>query len=333
MTGGRFCCPACRSPVAESEDGYRCKPCGRNYPILFGIPDFRLGGDQYLSLEEERTKAARLHEYGQSHDFRELVTFYYSITEDVPDRLARLFADYALNAPARLAPAVQSLSRGRHGDSLLDLGCGSGGALIAAAGLFQHRTGADIALRWLVIAQKRLEEADVSARLVCADAEALPFPESSFTHVLAADLLENTPSPAAALRCATSVLEEGGFMYVSASNRRWLGPHPATGVWAAGLLPRRLRGALLKRRHGVDILRAVSFVSPASVRRMAKAADLRQLCAGPLELDRNRLQHRPALFRAFARTYSALAKAPLARSVLLAAGPVFQAMFVKEATK
>ena len=39
---------------------------------------------------------------------------------------------------------------------------------------------------------------------------------------------------------------------------------PATGVWAAGLLPRGLRAALLRRRHGVDILRAVSFVSPGS---------------------------------------------------------------------
>ena len=331
MTGLRFVCPVCRSPVAEGEGGYRCQPCGRTYPIFFGIPDFRLGGDQYLPLDEERAKAAMLHEYGESHDFRELVAFYYSITGDVPDRLAPLFADYVLSAPARLAPAVEALSRGRHGDSLLDLGCGSGGALGAAVGLFQHRTGVDVASRWLVIARKRLEEAGVSANLVCADAEALPFPESAFTHVLAADLLENTRSPPAAMRCAAEVLEEGGFMYVSASNRRWPGPHPATGVWAAGLLPRRFRAPMLRRRHGIDILRAVSFVSPASVRRMARDAGLRQLCAKPLAIDPGRLAHRGALFRTLARTYGALSKAPLVRSVLLAAGPVFQSLFVKEA--
>ena len=333
MTGLRFVCPACRSPVEEGEGGYHCGGCGRVYPILFGIPDFRLTGDQYLSLEEERAKATRLHEYGRSHDFRELVAFYYSITDDVPDRLAPLFADYVLSAPARLAPAVQALSRGRHGESVLDLGCGSGGALVAAADLFQHRTGVDVALRWLVFARKRLDEAGVAAKLVCADAEALPFPESTFTHVLAADLLENMRWPPAAMRCAASVLEEGGFMYVSASNRRWLGPHPATGVWAAGLLPRRLRSAVLKRRHGVDILRAVSFVSPASVRRMGKAAGFRQLCAKPLAIDPGRLAHRGALFRTLARTCGVLSKAPLARSVLLAAGPVFQSLFVKEAAK
>lgn len=328
-----FVCPVCRSPVAERDGGYACPPCERVYPILFGTPDFRLQGDRYLSLEDERAKAARLHEFAEGHDFRELVAFYYSITDDVPARLAPVFADYVLNAPGRAAPAINALLRGRLGSSLLDLGCGSGGALVAAEGLFQEQTGADIALRWLVIARKRLEEAGVTARLVCADAEALPFPESSFTHVLAADLLENTRSPAAAVRAAAAVLEKGGFMYVSSSNRRWIGPHPATGVWAAGLLPRRLRSALLTRRHGVDILRAVSFVSPRLVRRTARRAGLRQLCAGPLAIDPRRVALRPALFRLGAGAYALLAKAPVLRSVLLAAGPVFQFLFVKETAK
>ena len=329
----RYVCPVCRSSVEESDGGYRCRPCDRIYPILFGIPDFRLRGDRYLSLEDERAKAARLHAYAEKHDFRELVAFYYSITDDVAAKLAPLFTDYVLNAPVRSVPVVKALSRGRRGGALLDLGCGSGGALAAAADLFQHRTGVDIALRWLIIAQKRLEETGVAATLVCADAQALPFPESSFTHVLAADLLENTRSPAAAIRSAASVLEEGGFMFVSSSNRRWIGPHPATGVWAAGWLPRPLRAALLRRKHGIDILRAVSFVSPGSVRRVAKAACLRQLCAKPLAVDANRVEHRPKLFRALARTYATLVKTPVFRSILLAAGPVFQSLFVKEAAK
>jgi len=190
----------------------------------------------------------------------------------------------------------------------------------------------DIALRWLVIARKRLEDGGVQATLVCADAEALPFPESSFTHVLAADLLENTRSPATAVRAAAFVLQEDGFMYVSSSNRRWIGPHPATGIWAAGLMPARLRSALLRRRNGVDLLRAVSFVSPASLRRMAKNAGLRQLYVTPLNIDASRVEHRSALFRRLARLYSLLTRAPVFRSVLTLAGPVFQSMFVKEKT-
>ena len=330
MTG--FVCPKCRSPVEEAAGGYTCASCGRLYPILFGIPDFRLRGDLYLSLDDERAKAGRLHDFAEKHDFHALVRFYYSITDDVPDRLAPLFAGYAAHAAARARPSIAALRSAGPGDALLDLGCGSGGALVAAADVFQDRTGVDIALRWLVIARKRLDEAGVSARLVCADAEALPFPESAFTHVLAADLLENTRSPAAAIEAAAAVMEDGGHMYLTASNSRWLGPHPATGVWAAGLLPQRLRSALLRRKHGIDILRAVSFVSPGSVRRMAEAAGLRQVDARPFDLDASKLEHRSALFKAFARGYAAMAKAPVFRSVLLAAGPMFQSMFVKEKT-
>jgi SAM-dependent methyltransferase len=324
-----FVCPECRTRVEEGQGGYNCAPCTRVYPILFGIPDFRARGDLYLSLEEERAKAARLHEFAAKHDFRELVAYYYSITDDVPERLAAAFAGYLVNAPLRARPAVEALRSTAPGDRLLDLGCGSGGSLIAAADMFHDRTGVDIALRWLVIARKRLEEAGVSASLVCADAEALPFPKGAFTHVLAADLLESTRSPAAAVSSAAAVLECGGHMYLTSSNSRWIGPHPATGVWAAGLLPAPVRSALLRRRHGVDILRAVSFVSPGAVRRIGENAGLRQIDAGPLALEPSRLEHRSGLFKAFAYAYAALTKASVFRSVLSAAGPVFQSMFVK----
>ena len=325
----RFVCPACRSPVGEKDGAYACASCGRAYPILFGIPDFRLQADRYLSLDEEREKAAKLHEFGKTHDLKALVAFYYSITADVPAHLEPRFTDYVLNAPARSSAALRTLAP-EGGRALLDLGCGSGGALLAAEPSFGERTGVDIALRWLVIAQKRLQERGACATLVCADAEALPLPDETFSHALASDLVENTRSPAVAIKSAAAVLEHGGRLYLSSSNRQWLGPHPATGVWAAGLLPAPLRAALLRRRHGVDILRAVSFVSPRSIRSMAVAAGLRQIEAEPLQPETGQLESRSKLFRFLAGGYSMLAKAPFLKWVLLHAGPVFQAIFVKE---
>lgn len=324
-----FVCPACRTPVEETDSSFACASCGRTYPILFGIPDFRLQGDRYLSLEEERSKATKLHEFGAAHNLPALVAYYYSITDDVPARLEQLFTDYVLKAVPRSRPALRALAPDG-GCSLLDLGCGSGGALVAADAMFSERTGVDIALRWLVIAQKRLWEEGSEVALVCADAEALPFPNETFSHVLASDLVENVRSPASAMESAALVLQREGRLYVSSSNCRWIGPHPATGVWAAGLLPRSLRAFFLRRRHGVDILRAVGFVSPASIRRMARAADLRQLEAAAMQPEMGQLRGRSPLFRFFARGYSMLAKTPLLKAVLLHAGPVFQAIFVKD---
>ena len=205
--------------------------------------------------------------------------------------------------------------------------------MVGAEVMFSERTGVDIALRWLVIAQKRLEECGSSATLVCADAEALPFENDTFSHVLASDLLENTRSPAAAIGSAGTVLERCGRMYVSSSNSRWIGPHPATGVWAAGLLPSSVRSALLRRKHGVDILRAVSFVTPGSVRRMAREAGLRQADSRPLEVDKRQLASRSPVFKAVARAFAVLGAMPIVRTILLVAGPVFQSLFIKEAAK
>ena len=66
---------------------------------------------------------------------------------------------------------------------------------------------------------------------------------------------------------------------------------------------------------------------------MAEGAGLHQLEAHPLDFDTTRLGHRSGVFRALAHVYAMLAKAPLLRTLLLVAGPVFQAMFTKEKTK
>ena len=66
---------------------------------------------------------------------------------------------------------------------------------------------------------------------------------------------------------------------------------------------------------------------------MAKRAGLRQLYADPLKIDSIRVEHRSALFRRLVGFYALLTRAPVFRSVLTLAGPVFQSMFVKEKTK
>jgi len=148
-----FICPACLSAVEKRNQAFDCARCRREYPILFGIPDFRLRGDRYLSLEDERAKAGKLHDFARAHDFKQLVSYYYSITGDVPTHLEAAFKNYVLVAPERAVPALGALAPAG-GRSLLDLGCGSGGALVPAARMFEQCTGVDIALRWLVIARK-----------------------------------------------------------------------------------------------------------------------------------------------------------------------------------
>lgn len=329
VTGADYVCPACRAAVVRSGEAWRCGECGRVYPILFGIPDFRLRPDAYLSLDEERAKAATLHAFGRTATFAALVDHYYAITDDVPTALVPVFTGYVYGAPDRSRVSLDRLGHDPDHGVFLDLGCGSGGAFLAAADGYAQCTGVDVALRWLVIAQKRLDEAGIEARLVCANAEALPFAPQSFSHVLADDLIDNVHAPETMMREAAAAMAPGGRLWLSAGNRRWIGPHPATGVWAAGLIPARWREARLKRKHGFDLLRAVSLQTPARLRDMARRCGLHTTDLRPRQVDPSMMRGRSGAVRALAHAYRGVSRTPGLRALLIGIGPAFEILFTK----
>ncbi len=71
-----FCCPQCRGPLSASSAAYRCSACPREYPIVYGIPDFRLYPDPYISFEAEYQKAGQLAEQAERLSFDALVRYY-----------------------------------------------------------------------------------------------------------------------------------------------------------------------------------------------------------------------------------------------------------------
>lgn len=332
VTEQDYVCPACRAAVVRSGEVWRCGTCGRDYPILFGIPDFRLRPDAYLSLDEEQAKAAMLQAFGRTASFAALVDHYYAITDDVPAALVPVFAGYVHGAPDRSRASLDRLGHDPAHGALLDLGCGSGGALLAAASSYAQCTGVDVALRWLVIAQKRLDDAGIEARLVCANAEALPFAPQRFSHVLADDLIDNVHAPEIVMREAAAVMSPGGRLWLSAGNRRWIGPHPSTGVWAAGLIPARWREARLKRKHGFDPLRAVSLETPATLRGMAARCGFHMTDVRPRQVDPSNMRGRSGTVRMLAYAYRGISRTPGLRALLTGIGPAFEILFTKPDT-
>lgn len=317
MTGRiAFCCPACRGPVSMQADAYRCDACRLSFPILYGVPDFRLRSDRYLTLEQERLKAARLADFARTHSFADLLTFYYSITDDVPPELAVRYGDYAMTGPERACAVLADLAPLTAQDRLLDVGCGAGGMIVAAARQGVEAVGVDIALRWLVIARKHLESHGLEAVLVCADAEALPFADGGFTRVAAVDVVEHVRDPEAFVAECGRQLVEGGRLWISATNRLWPGPHPSVGLWAAGWLPESVRTARLTRLRGVDSLRFVHLLSPFRVMRACRERGLRILSRRPRAAPGGRGVVR--------RLYAGLARTPGFSALLFVAGPAFQ---------
>lgn len=315
-----FCCPACRSSVVLRADAYECAACARLYPILFGIPDFRLRSDRYLSLEEERTKAEKLHEAAQTRSFAQLLEYYYEITDDVTPAAASKFTAYALEGARRAAFALDDFGHVDPHGSLLDLGCGSGGGVLAARGRFAHIVGVDIAMRWLIIARKRLEEAGHSATLVCADIESPPFADKQFSHILALDVIEHVYGVEPSIRALSRQLRPDGKLWMSASNRNWLGPHPATGIWAAALRGSGSR-SISNGTRSYDPLRYVTLITPAKLREACERAGLDVIDVKPLRIFDERAE---GLKATLLMGYAAARQNPVAAGILAHWGPLFQ---------
>src|SRR5919204_2697717 len=98
------------------------------------------------------------------------------------------------------------------GTRLLEVGCGAGAVLAVLGQEFPgvQLFGVDIEPKQLAFAQQHLERAGVEARLLQADALALPFEDGAFDHVWMMWFLEHLADPVAALREARRVLAPDG---------------------------------------------------------------------------------------------------------------------------
>jgi SAM-dependent methyltransferase/uncharacterized protein YbaR (Trm112 family) len=274
--GVEICCPSCRGDLRELPGaGLRCLSCAREFPVVLGIPDLRVLPDPYIDMEADRAKgilvASRFHEL----TFAELVAFYYSVTTVVPAHDARRYTRGLMAAVARAEQALRAWERVASNREpaptrLLDVGCGTAPLLVAAGSRFPGLVGMDIAFRWLVVAKKRLAEAALDVPLICACAEALPFPAGSFDRVAMDSVLENVSDQRQALAECHRVLRPAGSLFISTPNRFSVGPDPQVGLWAGSMLPQRWLAAYVRSRGGIPPKRRL--LSARSLVRLVREA-------------------------------------------------------------
>ena len=135
--------------------------------------------------------------------------------------------------------------------------------------------GVDIALRWLLVARKRLDEEGLAhVRLVCGCAERLPFCDRGFAGVVAGDVIEHVGDQAATLAEAHRVLVPGGRLFLASPNRFSLAPEPHVQVWGVGYLPRRWMAPYVRWTRGIDF-RAIRTLGLRRMETTARAKPLR----------------------------------------------------------
>jgi ubiquinone/menaquinone biosynthesis C-methylase UbiE len=168
-----------------------------------------------------------------------------------------LAAALTLGRDRELRERLAELARLAPGETVLDVGCGTGSLALAAkraVGESGLVTGVDASPEMIALAARKAQRARADVKFDIAVAERLPFPDATFDAVLATLMLHHLPGPVrhAFAREARRVLKPGGRMLAVDFSM----PSPRRG----GLLAR------LHRHGGVSVDKIVTLLRDAGLR-------------------------------------------------------------------
>lgn len=287
-----FVCPRCHGDLQSNEHEYHCDACVATYPIVFGIPDFRVEPDPWIGIEEDRDKARRLLELTEGRDLGVSVRAYWDMTPGTPPEYARRFTDYVLGGEQRSAEWLDAIGPAPISDApWLEIGCASGDLIATCMSRGIRAVGIDVAMRWLVLARKRPALAHADYTLVCANGEFLPFRDASFARVVSIGTLEHCRRAEDVISESARTLRQGGDVVIRTTNRYSALPEPRVNLWGVGFLPRSWADGYVRWRGGQGYLhhKVLSARELLGAMRRARFAAIRVLPAALLPSDHERL--------------------------------------------
>lgn len=316
-------CPWCRGAALRVEPtAWECRGCLRVGPAWRGIADLRTLDDGYLENAADWEVARDLIGRFDGSSFNDLLERLFDLeTEPLSAKARASRRAHIEQGGERVRLSLQGVDHPP--GAVLSLGCGSGAELAQLMNQSQGRgaAGLDIAMRWLVLARKRLEEQGLSESipLVCGCAEALPFASGSFALIHAGDVIEHVASQAETMSEAYRTLAPGGTLFLASPNRFSLAPEPHVHVWGVGLLPRAWMPGYV-RAMGGGSFHAIRTLGLGEWRRLLQrspfgtgaiaAPDLPPTMGSPLK-------------RALALVYRRLVRTRAGQALLLRIGPLF----------
>lgn len=319
-----FACPRCRADVEHRDEAYHCASCSSAYPIVLGIPDFRIEPDPWISLEDDREKARRLIANTNGLDLARSVEAYWAMTPTTPAEYARKFIEYVMSGERRAAEWLDTLPPPVTRDApWLEIGCASGDLLAVCATRGVRAVGVDVAMRWLVLARKRAALMGDMQVLVCANGEHLPFRDASFARVVSVGTLEHCTDAQAVFTESARVLRASGGIALRTTNRYSLLPEPHVNVWGVGFVPRRWADAYVRWRSGQSYAHhhPLSAHEIGVAMRRAGFSRVEVWAARMLASDRERLGGAGAL----APVYEIMRSLPLASRGVRTVAPLLEA--------
>jgi SAM-dependent methyltransferase len=320
-----YACPRCRGELAIQPDAYVCGGCQTRFPVVLGIPDFRVFPDPWIGLEDDREKARALEQQSHGASLEAMVRTYWSMTPGTPGSQAERFVRHVMTASDRSREWMHRLGEDRlpPAGAWLDVGTGTGDLACAVAEQGIQTFAVDIAMRWLVVARRRAELAGVAVDFICCNAEHLPFGNDTFSRVVSVGTIEHCRDADRALGEARRVLLRNGDVRIRTVNRYSVLAEPHVNVWGVGFVPRRMADRYVRWRGGTGYEHHRPLSSRELRRGLTHAgfASVRVDAAPLLATERARLGG----VRWAANAYERSRRIPLGRDALRWTAPLLEA--------
>ncbi|HEX7121020.1 MAG TPA: class I SAM-dependent methyltransferase [Gemmatimonadaceae bacterium] len=288
---------------------------------MAGIPDLRAIRDADITVARERADARLLAEMlareNAGHSEQESVL---AFGDFVANERRRHSGALALRTGDEVLAEWQGLDQeAPNARVVLDVGCGLGSLLEAAARRWPVCVGVDTDLRALVVARHRLQQAGIRARLVCANVDALPFADGLFDRVVARSILELSPRKERALREWNRMLSPRGRLWIATSNRWSVSRDPQLGIPAVSWLPVRLLDWWAKW-HGLSLPQR-ALVGTRRLRRLLEETGFDRVRLGEPISDESNGASEPG-WRAMIKGHKSLSDLPLVRGLAKQVNPI-----------
>ena len=209
-----LCCPGCGSGnlnfAPDRDQWAACTDCSARFVRVEGIP-FLVTPDFIDVVRGEASddfNATAHRELDARAVMRANVAYHNEFAEDYEHDVST-YDMFKPGAPSqqRLAATLEEAANVSGGDLLLDICCGTGNVLGAAAGSFDGRLGIDISVKMMEIARDR------GLATLGADATNIPLAEASVNCVTAFSALHHIVDYPGVVREMARVLKPGGTFY------------------------------------------------------------------------------------------------------------------------
>jgi 2-polyprenyl-3-methyl-5-hydroxy-6-metoxy-1,4-benzoquinol methylase len=321
-----WCCPACRGRLVLVDRATRleCTRCGATFETFADVPDLRIDRPSWIDVDEDRETALRLLRDTRTQSLEEMIRHAFAAQPGRTAAQIEMRTRQVLAAPDRLAVQMRDWLRDAAlTPGFLDLGCGPGMLLCAAARYGVSGFGVDDSLVWLAVAKRMIEEHGGRATLCAAHAESLPMADGTAPAVVSLDVIEHVGDQHRFLAEIDRIAAPAAPIALSTPNRFSLAAEPHVGVWGVGWLPVRFQEPYVRARSG----RSYAYVRLLSVPGFARLVRRYTSIAGKFLVPRipdDEIDAFAARRAMLARMYNRVAGSPLLRWPLLGVGPFFR---------